>query len=295
MAMRRTVLIVALLAAGACALWQAVGEEPENTPEVSPAERLGWRLGAQAWTFRQLTFFETVDRVKALGMKYVEMYPGQRVSADIDAKTGPGMGAEVEAKVQAKLKEAGVQLVNYGVTGLPGDEGACRRTFEWAKKMGIETIVAEPDPKDMPMIDRLCQEYGVNVAIHNHPKPSRYWNPDTVLAACKGLSKRVGACADTGHWARSGLDPMECLRKLEGRIVSFHFKDLNKMGAGHDVPWGTGACDAGGMLAEMKRQGFRGVFSMEYEAAWQMEDLAGCVRFFNDQALKLAGQEGEAD
>jgi sugar phosphate isomerase/epimerase len=263
--------------------------------QVSAAQKLGWRLGSQAWTFNKLTFLEAADRVAELGMQYIEMYPGQRVGADLPDQTGPGMGPEATAAVKAKLQQKGLTLTSYGVTGLPGDEAACRAIFEWAKRMGVETIVAEPSPGDMPMTDKLCGEYGINVAIHNHPRPSRYWDPDTVLEACKGLSKRVGACADTGHWARSGLDPIECLKKLEGRIITVHFKDLNvKSRQGHDVAWGTGGCDAAGMLAELHRQGFQGVFSMEYEAKWEMPELAACVAFFNDQAALLADADAKA-
>ena len=105
--------------------------------------------------------------------------------------------------------------------------------------MGIKTLVSEPAEDAFDTLDKLCEEYGINVAIHNHPKPSIYWDPDTVLKVCKGRSKRIGACADTGHWARSGFDPIECIKKLEGRIISFHLKDLNKKAAdAHDVPWG---------------------------------------------------------
>ena len=101
------------------------------------------------------------------------------------------------------------------------------------------------------MLDKLCEEYDLKLAIHDHPKPTRYWNPDFVLRVCRDRSHRIGACADTGHWMRSGLNPVECLKKLEGRLISFHFKDLNKAGGdAHDVPWGTGACNVPAMLAE---------------------------------------------
>lgn len=281
--------ITIVLAVQTCAAADPAEKKAPGPKGAPAAEAIGWRLGAQAYTFRRFTFFEAVDKMAALGLKYVEMYPGQRVSKGISAGTNDKMSPEVTAKLQAKLKAAGVKLVCYGVTHLPGNEAACRKIFQWAKKMGIETIVSEPNPKDLPMIDKLCNEFGINVAIHNHPKASRYWNPDTVLAACKGLSKRVGACADTGHWARSGLDPIECLKKLEGRIISFHLKDLNKKERGaHDVPWGTGACDAAGMLAEMHRQGFKGVFSIEYESKFDHATLAKCVAFFNEQAARLA-------
>jgi len=283
--MKKVLLTIAtvLLAAIAC------------TTEAWAAEQLDWRLGAQTYTFRRMTFFDAVDLMAELGIKHVEIYSGQRVSDEINAKTNPGMPEEVVDKVKAKLADKGLRLVNYGVVRLPGDEQKCRHTFEWAKKMGIETITAEPDPKDLPMIDKLAQQYEINVALHNHPKTSRasqYWHPDRVLEACKGLSPRIGACADIGHWKRSGLEPVEAIRKLEGRIISLHFTDLNKKN--RDVPWGTGVCNAAGVLAELKRQGFEGVIAMEYESHWEKEDLAQSVTFFREQCAKLADRAGTA-
>jgi sugar phosphate isomerase/epimerase len=59
------------------------------------------------------------------------------------------------------------------------------------------------------------------------------------------------------------------LKKLEGRIISFHFKDLNEMGPlAHDMPWGQGKADVKALLKEIKRQGIKAVFSIEYEYNW---------------------------
>jgi sugar phosphate isomerase/epimerase len=155
--------------------------------------------------------------------------------------------------------------------------------------MGIETLVSEPKFDAFDAIDKLCEEYKINVALHDHPKPSPYWNPDTVLKVCKDHSKRIGACCDTGHWMRSDLNPVECLRKLEGRIISFHVKDLNEFGPkAHDVPWGTGRGDIKGILTEVKRQGIKPVFSMEYEHRFTMPELAECVAYFDKVAAELA-------
>jgi sugar phosphate isomerase/epimerase len=91
---------------------------------------------------------------------------------------------------------------------------------------------------------------------------------------------------------RSGLDPVECLKKLEGRIVSFHFKDLNEMGPGaHDVPWGTGKGNVKGMLAEVYRQKLKAVFSIEYEYHWEnsVPDMVESVAYFDKVAAELAG------
>jgi sugar phosphate isomerase/epimerase len=165
-----------------------------------------------------------------------------------------------------------------------------REAFDFAKEMGIETLVSEPPFDAFDELDKLCEEYKINVALHDHPRPSRYWSPDIVLKACKGHSKRIGACCDTGHWMRSDINPVEALKKLEGRIISFHLKDLNEYGrSAHDVPWGTGRGDIKGVLTEVKRQGIQPVFSMEYEFSFTMSELAQCVRYFDQVAAELAG------
>lgn len=262
------------------------------------AEKLGWRLGCQAYTFNRFTFFEALEKIHQLGLRYVEMYPGQRLSRERpDVVTGDGMSPEVRAEVKARLKELNITLVAYGVVGLPNNEGACRRVFDFAKDMGIETLTSEPPFEAIDLLERLAEEYQINVAIHNHPEPSRYWNPDTVLKVCQGRSKRLGACADTGHWMRSGINPLEAIRKLEGRIISFHLKDLNKYGreGAHDVPWGTGQANMRAILEELYRQKFRGFFAAEYEHNWEnnVPDLAECVRFFEKVATELV-QKGTA-
>jgi len=251
----------------------------------------GWRLSVQAWTFNRYSFFEAVDKTAELGIDWIEAYPGQRLGGDNPAAHfHHSMPAADREKARGKLKAAGVRLANYGVVGLPNDEAACRQVFNFAREMGIETIVSEPPFEAFDLIDRLCQEYRISVAIHNHPKPSRYWNPDTVLEVVKGRSPYIGACADTGHWMRSGVNPLEALGKLEGRVVSFHLKDLNEFGvpSAHDVPWGTGKADIESIFGLLRRQGFSGVFSVEYEHNWEqsMPEIEQCVGYFR----KVAGE-----
>jgi sugar phosphate isomerase/epimerase len=265
----------------------------EIGPGAPHAEKLGWRLGCQAYTFNHFTFYEAIDKVASMGLHYIEAYPGQKLSSEKpDVKVGEGMSPEVRAEVKKKLADAKVKLVCYGVVGLSRDEAACRRVYEFAKDMGIETIVSEPAPDAMDVVAKLCDEFEITMAIHNHPKPSRYWKPDTVLEACDGRTKRVGACADTGHWMRSNINPVEAIKKLEGRIISFHFKDLNRYGEGaHDVPWGTGKGDVRAMLKEIHRQGFKGVFSAEYEHNWlnSVPEIAQSAAFFDKVAAELLG------
>ena len=224
------------------------------------------------------------------------MFPGQAMSKDQPvAKVDPDMPLSTIAKIKNKLDNSGVRAIGFGVVTLGKDEAENRKIFDFAKAMGITTITSEPPQDALEGIDKLANEYQINVAIHNHPKPSRYWDADTLLEAVKGRSNRIGACADTGHWVRSGLDPLVCLKKLEGRILWSHFKDLNtKAPDPHDVPWGTGVCDAKALLDELVRQGFNGGLMIEYEHNWEnsMPEIAKCIEFFNKN-IKCKAEEGK--
>jgi sugar phosphate isomerase/epimerase len=260
------------------------------------AAKLGWRLGCQAWSFKEFTFFEAIDKTASLGLHYIETGPFQIVGKDRpNEKFTEDSPADVRAAIKKKLADCDVKLLSWGVIPLYKDAGKSRKAFDFAKEMGIEILVAEPDELDaFETLDRLCHEYCMKIAVHNHPQPSHYWNPDTVLKACQGRSKRIGACADTGHWVRSGLNPIECLKKLEGRIIEFHFKDINKAEReAYDVPWGTGVCDVKGMLTEIYRQRIKALFYIEYEHNWKtsLPEIAECVKYFDKVAAELAASE----
>ncbi len=272
------------------------GQPQTKARDDSAAEGLGWKLATQAWTFRDRTAMESVATASRLGLKYIEMYPGQDLGKSFPgAKVGPELTASQREELRKQLAEHHIRLMNFGVVNFKNDEAAARRVFEFAKDMGIETITCEPEMNAWDLVEKLAEEFKINAACHDHPKPSTYWNPDTVLEAIKGRSKRLGACADTGHWTRSGLLPVECLIKLEGHIISLHFKDIAPADAkGIDQPWGTGTANARGILEELKRQGFKGVISLEYETGSGAEleaNAAKCIAWFDATARELAAKK----
>jgi sugar phosphate isomerase/epimerase len=256
--------------------------KPGDNDQV--AESLGWKLGVQTYSFNRFTFFEAIDKAASIGLKYAECYPGQKISSDVEGTIGPNMTPEQFELVQKKLKEAKVKLVAFGVVGLSADEQESRKVFEFCKRLGIGVINTEVNEKAFDTLEKLCDEYEIYVGLHNHPQPSYYWNPDKIVEVTQGRSKWIGACADTGHWLRSSLEPLECLKKLEGRLVSFHFKDLNRKDrSGHDVPWGQGVVNVKELIAEMKRQNFQGPISVEYEHNWleSLPEIAQSVENFH--------------
>jgi sugar phosphate isomerase/epimerase len=275
--------------------------------DSSAADKLGWQMAIHAYTFRKFTIFQCIDKTAQLGLKYMSLSGAVSLDGSNSITTVTLSDKDAQAIKQA-ADAKGIKLVNIGVVKLPPDEAQSRKVFEFAKKLGIDTLVAEPEPAALDTVEKLCKEYNIKVGIHDHPKPSRYWNPDTVLEAVKGRTPLMGSCADTGHWLRSGLDPVECLKKLQGRVICLHFKDLvpdepqaQKQAANgkkkkseakhmHDVPWGTGVGNVKAQMAELQRQHFHGAYCVEYEYHWDnsMPEIAECVKFFNATCAELA-------
>ncbi len=239
----------------------------------TPESKLGWKLGSQAYTFKLYTFAQAVKKIDSCNLRYVEAFPGQKIGGGIDGTMSPDMDPVKRKAVLEMLKASNVKVVAFGVTSA-NNEADWIKLFDFCKAMGIQTITSEPNEKDIPLLSKLADKYEINVAIHNHPNPSHYWNPDIILNAIKGQSKRIGACADIGHWVRSGLDPVECLKKLDGHVLHSHMKDLHQKGkSGHDVHWGEGVSNIPGVIAELKRQHFKGAISAEYEYNWQSNSV----------------------
>ena len=269
-----------LLAAAAC------------SPKQTPAEKNGWNLSMQSYTFHKFTFEEALEKTISLGVKYIEAFPGHRLGDKWgDQVFGYGMDGKTRKEILDLAAAKGVKMVGTGVF-VPSDSSEWEKEFAFAKEMGMEFISTEPAMKDWDLVEKLSDQYGIAVSVHNHPRPSTYWTPDSLLAAVSGRSARLGSCSDVGHWKRCGLDQLECLRKLDGRIISLHFKDIapaDAEGGPHDVIWGTGVLNVPSMLQILKDQGFKGYFSIEYEYNWDnsVPDIRQCIDYFNGEAKKL--------
>ncbi|MHC4405267.1 MAG: sugar phosphate isomerase/epimerase family protein [Planctomycetota bacterium] len=257
------------------------------------AEKLGWLLACQLYTFRRFPFYEALDKIASLGVKYLEpcfFLPLDKSRPEL--KTGEQLSAAHRKELKRKLAEHGMEMINY-YAQIAGDEAAARKAFEFAQEMDVRTIVSEPPAEAFDLVEKLCDEYEIDLAVHNHPKSptSKYWRPENVLEVCRGRSKRIGACCDTGHWVRSALDPVECLEKMEGRIITMHLKDVGEWGKpeARDVPLGTGRADYAAVLRELKRQGFKGVLAIEYEhdSPELMDEVAECIAFVEKTAQTL--------
>jgi sugar phosphate isomerase/epimerase len=263
----------------------SAGARAQTPSDTSSTDKLGWQLAVHSYSYRKFSIFDAIDKTAALGVKYMSVSGHVRIGTN-NLTTIDLPDEDMEA-IKARMIADGIHwpFVNIGVVELSTNEAKSRKVFEFAKKWSIDTLVAEPPTNSWDLIDKLCKEYNIKVAIHEHSQGhSIYWNPDTVLAAVANRTPLMGACADIGHWEESGLDPLNCLKKLDGRVICLHFKDNNEMGQkGHNVPWGTGVGNPRAWMEELKRQNFHGVFGIEYEYHEDNPDpdMAECVKFFN--------------
>ncbi len=262
------------------------GKNINATIQETTEAKYGWILGAQAYTFKKFTFSEALQKIDSCGLKYVEAYPGQPIGEGIAGTMHFSMDLATRAKVKKMLADRGIQMLAYGVVKASG-AAQWEKAFEFGKFMGVRTITCEPAEADLDIVSALCDKYQINAAIHNHPPPTAYWSPDAVLNAVKGRSARLGVCADVGHWVRSGLDPLECVKKLSGRILHFHFKDISQVEnrSESEVIWGKGLCKIPAVIQEMKVQDFKGMISVEYEhnLSNQVGPVKESIRYFRNE------------
>jgi sugar phosphate isomerase/epimerase len=248
-----------------------------------------WKLGVQMWTFRMFTFAEALDKVDSAGIKYVEAFWGQPLGVGTKDSFGIKMSDDSKSKLKQLLQSKGISIVAMGVI-VPQNKNEWKQAFDLAKEFGLSYITAEPIKTQWDMVDSMAGVYGIKVAIHDHPKPNMYWSPDSVLAATVG-HPNIGSCSDVGHWARNGLNPVECLKKLEGHVYGVHLKDIKKFDdtQAEDTIVGKGVIDFPAVFQELKRQHFSGMLSIEHESNWyhSVPDVIETVKLYDDQVAKL--------
>ncbi len=226
-------------------------QEPTTDDDRSPAE---WVMGAQSYCFRQFDLDGALDRLGELGFGAIEIYPGH-----LPVDTAP---TDLQAW-RRTLSERQVNVCGYGVVGFSGPSETNRRPFELARALDVPIISADPAPEAFDQLEELTDEFAVSIAIHNHGPGSRYQTIEHVAEAVDGRSPRIGACVDTGHAIRSGVNPQEMLRALADRVLAVHLKDW--ILGGEEQILGEGELDLEDVARALRDIDFDGVISLEYE------------------------------
>lgn len=260
-----------------------------TTSSVNPAN--DWKFGVALWTFHTFNFPQSLDKVDSAGIKYIE--PNTFHSAGPELKDSMILQlspAGIE-KLKALIAQKGLNVESIYIVG-DSTIGSWVKQFEIAKAFGVKYVTTEP-PLDMwDSIDSLAGLYGVKVAIHEHWKGvSHYWDTDTTLMALKN-HPNFGVCADLGHWPKSGVDPLEAVKKLSGHIIGVHLKDIAAYNDPtlKDVVVGTGVVKFPEIFAELKKQNFTGNIYIERDSTEVNGNLSSVIqelKYYNEQVGKL--------
>ena len=255
------------------------------TPTLQAAQKSGLKLGIQLYSLRGYKDTSVaLKHAKDLGFDQVEFYSGM---FPLDSS------AEKIAAIKKEVADLGMTISAHGVNGLSKDDAANRKVFEFAKAVGLRTITVDPSPDSFDSTEALVKEFDIRVAIHNHGPTHRYNKVVDVLKAIEKRDPRIGACADLGHFIRSGENPVQVVRLLAGRLYGVHLKDFAEMqDKTRGVILGKGHLNVAAVFDALVETKFPsdGALSLEYEENPNdpLEDIRQCVKVARD-ALKQVG------
>jgi sugar phosphate isomerase/epimerase len=251
----------------------------------------GFTVGVQSYSFRQFNLEQCLQRTQKLGLRHIELYRGHL----------PTNSTEAQIKAAVNLcREHNVMPVAFGVERFSKDHDANRRLFDFARRLGIRYISADPDPDSFDSLDRLCDETKIAIAIHPHGPSGqqlhRWYSAEVILNAVSNHHRLIGTCLDTGHLIRSAqppfnreLDPAQQVRAMGERNYGMHLKDHDNKQR-RDVVFGRGRLNGVGVLGAMRDVKGAGGGGGEYEANPEnpSPDIAACLDVFRDAVRKLA-------
>ncbi len=220
---------------------------------------MSFPLGIQSYCFRKYKDISGLtDALKQAGLQYVEIWPGH-VSFELSRK-------EINQALN-EIQNTGITVSSYGQVTFKNDEETARKAFNFAREAGIKAITANPDPEAYKLLDGLCEEYGVNLAVHNHGRNHRYGTSAQLEEMLSRTSNRFGICLDTAWFFDAGEDPFTVLDKYRDRLYGVHLKDFgfDDEGKAYDVIIGEGKLDLPRFMKALADIEYSGYLSIEYE------------------------------
>lgn len=278
---------LATLAAGAAgaSLFDLPRALADHVP--GPQKEYGWfPMGIQTYTLRHYKVDEALGHVQSLGLHHVEFF---------DAHFPIASSPDAIDAMKKKLRTMELAISAHGVNHFSKDHERNRKIFEFANRSGIRNISADPDPDSFDSLEKLVEEFGIRIGIHNHGPGHRYDKLADVEKAVKGKHKWIGSCADLGHFIRSAEDPVKVIKALGDRLFGIHLKDFAEQKKdAKGCLLGKGHLDVAGVFKALREVHFPadGGLSLEYEESENdpIADVKACLATTAEGALKaMAG------
>jgi sugar phosphate isomerase/epimerase len=238
-----------------------------DEPQPANNEYGGFTVGVQSYTFRNFNLEQALQRIRDLGLHSVELYRGH-----VPTTSTP----EQIRAVRTLCQRYDITPIAFGVERFTSNHEQNRQLFEFGRALGIRTFSADPDPDSFNSLDRLVEEFNINIAIHPHgpqgQRLHRWYSAEEIMNAVRNHNRRIGSCLDTGHLIRSAqppfnrdLDPAQQVRVMGARNFGLHLKDHDNQQR-RDVVFGQGSLNVLAVLRALRGVNFTGYLSIEYEA-----------------------------
>lgn len=263
-------------------------------------------LGCPAWNLKQIA-----ENARAMGFDGVEL----RGSAG--EHIGPDESPESRAAIKSLFAANGVKIACImGYSRFTWDEpekrdenvAAAIKMLSVARDVGCPTLRIfggnrSPNASFEENLKRViesirkitptAQKMGVKLALETHDDWCKGAN---IAAVLKGVdSPWLGICWDISNaWWIEPLD--ETYDSVKDHLAHVHFKDSRKNAEGHiesALP-GTGQVDMAKGLALLKRAGYNGWLSFEWEKKWEpkLEEPEIAFPTYMKHATKLMAEAG---
>jgi sugar phosphate isomerase/epimerase len=266
----------------------------------------GVQLGAQSYSFRDLSFNDALKAMVADGLGDCELFaPHIELGHTDKPPTGGGRGMTAEDRkaareelrkwrlsvsldyfkgIRKQFDDAGVNLYGYNYSfndSFTDDE--IERGFEFAKALGIHLLTASTTLPVAKRVAPFADKHKILVAMHGHSDlkdPNQFAKPESFAAALE-MSKLYRINLDIGHFTAANYDAVDYITKNHQNIVLLHLKDRKK-DEGPNTPWGDGDTPIKPVLLLLKEKKWPIPAFIEYEykgAGTSPEEVKKCYEY----------------
>ncbi len=252
--MKKTILLIVLLISGIT--FHSFSQERPD-PQPAPETNEAFKLGMAGYTFAKFDLQTTLETMQRCDVHYLCIKDFHLPLESTD---------EEIAAFHAKCAEFGVKGYAVGPLYMRSKEDV-DKCFEYAKRVGVKTIVGVPNYELLPYVEQKVKEYGFTYAIHLHgPDQDIYQDASVVWDKTKDLDPRIGMCLDIGHDTRNGKDPVADLKKYHTRVFDIHLKDVTgPTKLGYSVEVGRGIINFPAFVKMLREVNYTGCVSLEHE------------------------------
>ena len=188
-------------------------------------------------------------------MRYIEIYPGQKFSPEKARRssiTTPRRRWWMSSSPSARPPTS--RRWSTASSACPTTRRRCRKVFEFAKKLGLQTIVSEPPFDALELHRQDGQRVSDQRRDSQSPQAVALLEPRRGAEGMRRAARSGSARVPTSGTGRArASSPPSASRSSKGRSSRYHLKDIDEKK--EDVDLGQRQVRLPALLAETKRQG----------------------------------------